>query len=104
MDLECKSITRVLLPAIRASVAEVMRKRYSYKEQEIAAKLGVVQVAVSKYLNRRYSKQIGDARRLIVREGLNERIVRKILNDASRVDIDREIDALCDKLLKFNLA
>jgi predicted transcriptional regulator len=104
MDIECKSITRVLLPAVRASVAEVMHSRYNYTQEEIAAKLGVVQVAVSKYLNGRYSKAIGDAKRRIIRARLNEGVVRSILGKGTREDIDGEIDALCDKLLKFNLA
>jgi predicted transcriptional regulator len=104
MDMECKSITRVLLPAVRASVAEVMHSRYDYTQEEIASKLGVVQVAVSKYLNGRYSKAIGDMKRRIVRAGLNDGVVRRILNNGTREDIDVEIDALCDKLLKFNLA
>jgi predicted transcriptional regulator len=100
--MECKRITKVILPAIRASVAEIMCRKYDYNQEEVAAKLGVVQVAVSKYLNNRYSKAIDCVRSQIISMGLNEGVIERILGGGTREEIDREIDALCDRLANFN--
>ena len=102
--MECKRITRVVLPAIRASVAEIMCRKYGYKQEEVAAKLGVVQVAVSKYLNNRHSKAMDVVKDYIIKARLNEGIIKKILGGGTRGEIDREIDALCDCLITSNLA
>lgn len=102
--MECKRITKVILPAIRASVAETMCRKYDYKQEEVAAKLGVVQVAVSKYLNNRYSKGIASVKSRITKARLNDGVIKRILGGGTREEIDREIDALCDRLLVLNVA
>lgn len=101
--MECKRITRVILPAIRASVAEIMCRKYDYKQGEVAAKLGVVQVQVSKYLNNRCSSGIECVKGRILRSGLSEGVVKSILGGGTREEIDIEIDALCDRLVNSNL-
>jgi len=100
--MECKRITKVILPAIRASVAEIMCRKYDYKQEEVAAKLGVVQVAVSKYLNNKYSKGIASVKNRIIKARLNEGVIKRILGGGTREEIDREIDALCDSLISSN--
>jgi len=102
--MECKRITRVILPAIRASVAEIMCRKYDYKQEEVADKLGVVQVAVSKYLNNRCSRGIECVKGHILKSRLNESVVESILGGGTREEIDREIDALCDRLVNSNMA
>jgi predicted transcriptional regulator len=102
--MECNRITKVILPAIRASVAETMCRKYDYRQEEVAAKLGIVQVSVSKYLNNRYSKGIASVKGRIIRARLNEGIIKRILGGGTREEIDREIDALCDRLLVSNMA
>jgi predicted transcriptional regulator len=99
MKPECKDITKVVLPAVRASVAEVMHEKYGYTQLEIAKKLGVVQVAVSKYLNKRYSKDIASVKAYILRRGLNKGVVSSIVKGKSRSEIDMKIDELCDRLI-----
>ena len=49
MDPECRNISKLILPAIRASVAQIMREEYNYRQNEIAERLGVVQVSISKF-------------------------------------------------------
>jgi predicted transcriptional regulator len=98
MKPECKDITRIVLPAVRASVAEVMHDKYGYKQEEIARKLGVVQVAVSKYLNGKYSKEISGVKDYIIRRRLNDGVVRSIVAGSARPEIERKIDDLCAKL------
>jgi predicted transcriptional regulator len=51
MEPECRSIAREMIPAVRAYLADVMYTKYHYKQQEIANRLGLAQVAVSKYIN-----------------------------------------------------
>jgi predicted transcriptional regulator len=102
--MECKRITKVILPAIRASVAEIMCRRYDYNQAEVAAKLGIVQVAVSKYLNNRCSEGIGSVKEYIIKARLNEGIIERILGGGTREEIDREIDALCDSLMVAKIA
>ncbi len=101
--MECKRITKVILPAIRASVAEIMCRKYDYRQGEVAAKLGVVQVAISKYLNNRCSRSMDSVKSHILKSRLNEGIIEKILGGGTREEIDREIDALCDSLVNSNL-
>ncbi len=101
---ECKDIVRVVLPAVRASVAETMHKRYGYNQERIAQRLGVVQVAVSKYLNGRYSKEISHMKDYISKNKLSDTIVDKIEKGGNRKEIDNAIDNLCDELVALNVA
>ena len=102
-ELLCRKVTKVLLPAIRASVAEVLEKNYNFTQQETAKKLGVVQVAVSKYTNRRYSKEVMQMKEYIDAKGLNAGIIKSIVEGISTNEINRRIDILCNEnsLLKM---
>ncbi len=99
MDPECRAISKLILPAIRASVAEAMNKEFNYKQNEIAGALGVVQVSVSKYLNRRYSARIGRIREHIEKLGLNREIVNGIRDGNGPEEVARRVDTLCASLL-----
>ena len=76
-ELNCKRIVSSMIPAVRIRVAEVLNSKYGYKQKEIAAKLGVVQVAVSKYLNKKYSESVEQEK-----EELSDRIEKEGLVDA----------------------
>jgi len=104
MKLACKDITKVILPAVRASVAEEMYRKHGYKQDQIAKELGVVQVAVSKYLNKRYSSKTVRVKKYINSNRLNQAIVRKILGSRPKQEVENEIEKLCGKLIKFNAA
>ena len=99
---ECKEIITIILPAVRASVAESMHTN-GYSQKEIAEKLGVVQVAVSKYLHKRYSKQILNMKNYIGSHRMNREVLKKIESGKNSREIDRTIDKLCDTLLAYNL-
>lgn len=98
MDPECRSISKVILPAIRASIAEIMSREHRYKQKEIADKLGVVQVAISKYLNGRYSSEIERLKGEILKKGLSRDIASGIAEGKPSSEIGREIDSLCGTL------
>lgn len=95
MDPKCRSISRLILPAIRASIAQIMRQEYNYRQKEIAERLGVVQVAVSKYLNGRYSAEIENVKQYIIKNGLSRKIVADIVGGKPEEEISGEIDSLC---------
>lgn len=99
MDPECRAISKLILPAIRASVAEAMNREFNYKQNEIAGALGVVQVSVSKYLNRKYSAKIGKVREYIDQRGLNKEIVKGIRDGVRPEELSREVDRLCASLI-----
>lgn len=102
MELECSSITRFVLPAVRASVAESMRKKYSYNQQEIAEMLGIAQVAVSKYMNGRYSKHVAEIKKYIISNGLDREVIR-YARKSDLEKVNRAINDLCAKLVSNNL-
>ncbi len=104
MNPECKDIIKVVLPAVRASIAETLRKKYGYKQEEIARRLGVVQVAVSKYLSGKHSKDIEQLKNYIMEHRLNGAIVKKLVADGPSKKTDAEIDTLCEKLVAVNIA
>ena len=64
MEMDCISITKVILPAVRVNIAKQLDKKYGLSQKEIAQRLGVAQVAVSKYLNGRKLLRPRQAQRL----------------------------------------
>lgn len=103
MDLGCARITKVILPAIRASVAESLMRDEGYTQEEIARSLGVAQVAVSKYLNGHYSDEVARMKQQIRGRKLDRGIVRGIVHERSPVQTSREIDALCARIFKMEM-
>ena len=91
------------MPAIRAAVAEELSNKYNYTQEEIAGSLGIVQVAVSKYLNKRYSNKIAKLKNYIKEKGLAEEIVKSIIDKQQKEKIENKINLLCEnrELLSF---
>jgi len=91
------------LPAIRAAVAEELSSKYNYTQEEIANSLGIVQVAVSKYLNKKYSSKIAKLKNYIKEKGLADDIVKSIIDKQEKEKIENKINLLCEnkELLSF---
>jgi len=91
------------LPAIRAAVAEELSNEYNYTQEEIASSLGIVQVAVSKYLNKKYSSKIAKLKDYIKEKGLADDIVKSIIEKQEKEKIENKINLLCEnkELLSF---
>jgi predicted transcriptional regulator len=100
VEQECRRIGREVLPAVRATVAELMRDKYGWRQERIAKALGVVQVAVSKYLNGRYSKEVLKMKNHIMREGLVDAIAKKLASGKNGKEVYTDIDVLCAELVK----
>jgi predicted transcriptional regulator len=98
MNLECSNITRELLPAVRIYAAEQLSSRYGMKQSEIARRLGIAQVAVSKYLNGKYSAHVKQIKERITSSMLVNETVRKVASMTNQGAIDVLINELCTRL------
>ena len=92
MDPECRIISKEILPAVRASVAQTMISEYNYCQREIAEKLGVVQVSVSKYINKKYSKEISEIVGYIKGKRLEGKVIESIVSGKPTAEISEELD------------
>ncbi len=99
MDQECIIITKSILPAVRASIARIMKDKYGWSQERIAEKLGVVQVAVSKYINKKYSKEVAAISRYIDEKGIGKELVAQIIQGKSKTSINNEIDNICAEIM-----
>ncbi len=104
-DPTCIEITKDVLPAVRAAIAERLSREYNYRQIDIAKKLGVAQVAVSKYLNSRYSKRVAKIKEFVVEKGMLNNIIKEILKGEEQKRISKDIDEVCssDSLLSFSM-
>ncbi len=95
MEQECAKITKVILPAVRATVAQTMNNEYGWTQEKIAKELGVVQVAVSKYLNNKYSKDVQKVAETIKTKGIDKVIAKELKNGKTPKEITTIIDSAC---------
>ncbi|MDE1762493.1 MAG: hypothetical protein KGH59_03495 [Candidatus Micrarchaeota archaeon] len=103
-DLLCRTITKLTLPAVRAAVSEELSKK-GYTQSQIADSIGIVQVGVGKYLNKKYSVEVREIKEFIQSRGLCKGIVEGIINGRSLQDTEYAIDRLCNdsELLDFSM-
>ncbi len=99
MDRECGSLTRDLLPAVRAYTAEQLSRKYNLTQTEIAMRLGIAQVAVSKYLNGKYSSKVKSMKDRIGRSNKANEVVGRVAGMTSAVAVGSVINELCTALL-----
>jgi predicted transcriptional regulator len=103
MEMACNNIARLVLPAVRISMAEQLSKRYDLSQEEIAKRLGIAQVAVSKYLNGRYSKSLKRAKNIIRSKGLVDGVVKKAAETRSPKVVNVLIHRLCTRIVSDDL-
>ena len=99
MELECDRIAKYVLPAVRVSVAEGMKNEYSMSQQKIAQKLGVAQVAVSKYLNGRYSDNVKRIRDYIIKKKLADKIIKSAAGSSHKDALNIMMEDLCARII-----
>ncbi len=95
MDQECATIIKFILPAVRATVAQTMNSEYGWTQEKIAKELGVVQVAVSKYLNKKYSKDVQKIVEDIKNKGIDKTIANELMSEKTPKEIATIIDSVC---------
>ncbi|MEM3839005.1 MAG: helix-turn-helix domain-containing protein [Candidatus Micrarchaeaceae archaeon] len=95
MEPECRAIANELMPAVRVILANQMKKKYRMTQQEIANKLGIAQVAVSKYINGNYSKAVARAAKRISKQ-MPEELVARIARSSDMEQVNRIIEKFCE--------
>lgn len=95
-ELLCRTVTKLVLPAIRAWIAQTLHEQHGYTQSKIADKIGIVQVGVGKYLNGKYSEEVGEVKEFIEENALGDEIVEGILVGESLKETERRIDRLCN--------
>lgn len=102
MELECNSITKQILPAVRICIAEQLSSKYGMSQSEIANKLGIAQVAVSKYLNGKYSISVRKAKNRLK----SSKAIAKVVEGASKASgsetVNRMVNELCARIVYDN--
>ncbi len=103
MDMECNNITRLVLPAIRINIAEQLEHKYKLNQKEISYRLGVAQVAVSKYLSGNYSGSLRKVASQVKESGLVDAMVGKAAKINDPKAIDMMVNDLCSKFVNHDL-
>ena len=101
--LMCLNISRVILPAVRINIAKQLDGKYDLRQIEIARRLGVAQVAVSKYLSGKYSESLKKAVDKIERSGIVDSAVIRLVKMDSAQEIDAVVNELCTRIATDNL-
>lgn len=103
MDMECNNITKFVLPAIRINIAEQLGRKYKLNQKEIADRLGVAQVAVSKYLNGDYSDSLKKVVERVKTSGIVDGKVIEAAKAKDPQEIGRMVNGLCSKFVTRDL-
>lgn len=99
-QMYCMHITNLMLPAVRASVAEKLSDM-GYGQENIASELGIAQAAVSKYMNGRYSSDVGEVKKHIEEGTLYKDIIESIVKKKGRATVENDINSLCESLVEY---
>ncbi len=91
--------TKLIIPAARSIIAKELKYRYSMTEQDIAAKLGIAQAAVSKYLSGKYSKRIKEIEARINKDWVAHKI--EMLANGNNKYANSAICTICKKENEF---
>ncbi len=92
--------SKLIIPAARSVIAKELKERYHLTEQEIAARLGIAQAAVSKYLSGKYSDRIKDMESRISKEWIAGKI--SLLAGGDRKYANSAICTVCKKENAFD--
>jgi predicted transcriptional regulator len=99
-QMYCMQITNLMLPAVRASVAEKLSDM-GYGQESIAAELCIAQAAVSKYMNGRYSGDVGEVKKHIEEGMLYNDIIESIVKKKGSATVQKDIASLCERLAEY---
>jgi hypothetical protein len=101
MSILCEAVAKQLIPAIRIRSARQLYNNYNFNQKEIAAKLGITQAAVSKYLSGRYTEEIKNLEKDKIVVKISDEIVKAIIKKTfNKSSFERTICKFCDKMLR----
>ena len=103
MEMDCISITKVILPAVRVNIAKQLDKKYGLSQKEIAQRLGVAQVAVSKYLNGNYSGALKKVANRINESGIIDSATIVAVEAGNRETVGKLVNDLCARIASNDL-
>lgn len=94
----CESAVKLVLPALRASIAKRLYEDYDFSQEEIAASLGLTQAAVSKYLSGKYGAEVKELEKAEKIRNVGERVASGIAKTPSASQIFREVCNCCREM------
>ena len=97
MYTNCDEIFKITIPAVRVVVAKSLSNKYKMNQQQIAKRLGITQVAVSKYLNCRYSSKIAKIEALVKKKRLARNAEAVAARGSSKEKITQSIDQVASE-------
>ena len=90
----CEKLSKFSIPAVRIAVSRSLYSNYGMSQNSIAARLGVAQPAIYKYLNNRYSSHVLAITNYLASKGLHQRIVAAVISGKDRKEINGMIERL----------
>lgn len=101
--LKCLNISNRILPAVRINIARQLDRKYNLRQREIALRLGVAQVAVSKYLNGNYSRSLKETVDAIEKAGMVDSAVIRLVKMEDEAEVGKIVNDLCAKIAADDL-
>ncbi len=94
MQMLCEKLSKFSVPAVRAAVSYTLSNSYGMSQNAIAAKLGIAQPAVYKYLKGKYSKRVMMVTNYIRSSNSHKIIINAVLSGST----DTKIRELVEKV------
>jgi len=89
----CEVVAKYIMPIFRALVAKELREKYGFSQNEIAAKLGITQAAVSHYINsKRGNRMLAEIQQI---KGVGQAVDEVSASIAKENDYDSMLLAFC---------
>jgi len=89
----CETVAKQIMPIFRALVAKELRDKYGFSQNEIAAKLGITQAAVSHYINsKRGTHMLAEIEQI---RGVRDAVKEVSASIAKENDYDSMLLAFC---------
>lgn len=100
MSILCEVMVRQIIPAVRVKAAKQLYSK-GLKQEEIAARLGLTQAAISKYLSGKYTQEIKRLEKSKLVKKISGKIVDKILKKSfKKSDFQKIVCEYCEKEMK----
>jgi len=101
MSVLCEVMTKQIIPAVRVVVTKQLYDKHNFNQEEIAAKLGITQAAVSKYLAGKYTQDIKNLEKDKVVMRISDEIVKAIVKKTfNRSSFEKIVCKSCAQMLR----
>ena len=100
MKPKCEELSKIVIPSIRALVAELLIKKFNFTQIQVAKALKISQPAVSYYLRYKRGKKAIQAIRNCAAMSKIEELARKIAEGASEKEVRIMFCKVCQEVSK----